>query len=91
MFEGVFLYDHLDSGHCSADHVLLDSARFGCRSFSSWHVVLMALLLQGARAEKGRFQIFRPWGIARAHFFKKGSWVRNSRILKNNYGGETIY
>ena len=73
-----FLYDRLDSGHCSADHVLMDSARFGCRSLSSWRVVLMALLLKGARAEKARFQIFRHWGIARAHFLKR---VDGSAIL----------
>ena len=67
VLKGVLLYDRLDSGHWSADHVLMDSPRFGCRSLSSWLAVFMALLLEGAMAEKARFGISPPWGIARAH------------------------
>ena len=69
MFKGVFLYDRLGSGHCSADYLLMDYAQFGCRSLSSWHVVLMALLLEGARAEKARFQISPSLGDCARAFF----------------------
>ena len=83
MLKGVFLYDRLDSGHWSADHVLMDSPRFGCRSLSSWHVVFMALLLEGAKAEKARFKIPPPWGIARAH--------RSKGMMDPKFTHERVY
>ena len=48
----------------------------------------MALLLKGARAEKARFQIFRPWGIARAHFLKRVDGSEILALLKIIMGGK---
>ena len=78
MFDGVFLYDHLDSGHCSADHVLwiLHDSVAAAFPHGTWFLWLCYCKGLGRKRGASRFSV--PGGLRARIFLKR---VHGSEIL----------